>query len=103
MIYLNNTNFENEIKGKIAIVDFFALWCGPCKMMGPIFEELGNEYIGKCEFFKVNIDENDELSAKYSVMSVPTIIIFKNGEKIASHVGALSKDNLKKFVDENLK
>jgi thioredoxin 1 len=102
MIYLDNNNFEEKIKESVCIVDFFAQWCGPCKMMSPIFEALAEEYNGKCNFFKIDVDENSEIAEKFSVMSIPTLVIFKNGEKVATNIGALPKDALKNFIDKNL-
>lgn len=102
MIYLDNNNFEEKIKESVCIVDFFAQWCGPCKMMSPVFEALAEEYVEKCNFFKVDVDENSEIAEKFSVMSIPTLVIFKNGEKVATNIGALPKDALKNFIDKNL-
>ena len=104
MIYLNDDNFETEIKNSNlpCIVDFYADWCGPCKMMGPIFEEVSKDYVGKCNFFKVNVDEANSTAGKYAVMSIPTLIMFNNGAKIASQTGALPKDLLKNFIDKNI-
>ena len=104
MIYLNDGNFETEIKNSDlpCIVDFYADWCGPCKMIAPIFEELSKEYAGKCNFFKVNVDEANAVAAEYGVMSIPTLIMFNNGAKIASQSGALPKEMLKSFIDKNI-
>ena len=104
MIYLNDENFEKEIKNSNlpCIVDFYADWCGPCKTLGPIFEEVSKEYAGKCNFFKLNVDEANSAAAKYAVMSIPTMIIFVNGNKKASQIGALPEDMLKDFINKNI-
>jgi thioredoxin 1 len=104
MIYLNDDNFKSEIAKSTlpCIVDFYADWCGPCKMLGPIFEETSNEYAGKCNFFKVDVDKANAISAEYGVMSIPTLIMFNNGVKIATQTGALPKEMLKNFINKNI-
>lgn len=89
-------NFEKEVlqaQGTV-LVDFYADWCGPCKMMAPIVAGLADAYEGKCKVGKCNIDENMELAGKYRVMSIPTIILFKAGEAVSTTVGAVSKNEL---------
>ncbi len=95
VLKLTNKNFEEEIlNGEItAIVDFYADWCGPCRMMSPIIDEIATEN-ADVKVGKVNVDENQELAMKYSVMSIPTIIIFKNGKVHKQFVGVTSKDNI---------
>ena len=85
-------------------VDFWAEWCGPCRMVSPVVEELAQEYEGKVNFVKVNIDVEDvrEVASKYNVFSIPTLTLFKNGEVIAQHVGAASKESYKKMIDSSL-
>ena len=95
---INEENFENEVlkATKTAIVDFYADWCGPCKMMSPIIEDIAqddNLIVGK-----VNVDQNQELAIKYDVMSIPTIIIFKNGELANKIIGVHSKDEILKLI-----
>jgi thioredoxin 1 len=89
MLHVTDENFENEVvKSEIpVIVDFFAEWCGPCKMMGPIFEEVGAKFDGKVKFVKLNVDEARESAMKYGVMSIPTLIVFKGGEAAETMVG----------------
>lgn len=98
---LTNGGFENFVKKGIVVVDFFAEWCMPCLMLSPIIEEI-SEKIKRIKFGKVNIDESKEIAEKFSVMSVPTLIIFKDGEEIDRIVGALPSDvleeRLKKFL-----
>ncbi|MCD8025872.1 MAG: thioredoxin [Clostridiales bacterium] len=83
---------------KIAVVDFFATWCGPCKMLSPVLEKLSEENSG-IEFFKVDIDQNEELANEYSVSSVPNVLIFKNGEFVENSIGCKPKDELQKLLD----
>jgi thioredoxin 1 len=95
-------NFEQEVlkSGKIALIDFWAPWCGPCQMMGPVIEELAKEFEGKAKIGKCNVDENGETSEKFSIMSIPAIKIFKDGKVIKEFTGAQSKDVLKKALEE---
>ena len=83
-------------------VDFWAEWCGPCRMVGPIVEELSGDFDGKVKFVKVNVDEANELASKYNVFSIPTLMIFNNGEVVAQQVGAASKDTYKNMIDRAL-
>lgn len=99
VIHLTSENFEQEVlKSDIPVlVDFWADWCGPCKRLGPIVEEAANE-VTDVKICKVNIDEEDSLALKYRVMSIPMLILFKNGEKAAISVGAISKSELMEFI-----
>lgn len=105
MLHLTDNNFEEEvIKSDIpVIVDFFAEWCGPCKMMGPIFEEVGSKYDGKVKFAKLNVDEARETAMKYGVMSIPTLITFKGGNQIDTLVGLQDDSSLITKAEELLK
>ncbi|MCH5300275.1 MAG: thioredoxin [Ruminococcus sp.] len=93
-------DFETEVlnNSKPVIVDFYADWCGPCKMMAPVFKELSSE-ITDCDFYKINIDNEQDLASKYQVMSIPTVIIFKDGEPVLTSVGFLSKDDLAEKIE----
>ena len=96
VLKLENANFENEVlnyNGKV-IVDFYADWCGPCKMMSPIIDEIAEEMEGKVKVGKVNVDDNQQLAIKYNVMSIPTIIIYKNGMPVKSFVGLRDKNEI---------
>lgn len=97
-------NFENEVlKSDIPVlVDFYADWCGPCKMMFPVVEKLAEEYDGKIKIGKVNSDENSELAIKYAIMSIPSFLVFKNGEVVNSATGALPEAALKNILDSAL-
>ncbi len=95
-------NFEQEVlkSNQSVLVDFWAVWCGPCQMMGPIIEELAEELKDKYKIGKLNVDENRETSAKYAVMSIPTLIIFKNGEVAKQLVGVQAKESLKEELEK---
>ena len=97
-------NFDNEVLGADipVLVDFYADWCGPCKMMAPVVEQLAEEYDGKLKVGKCNIDEEEAIRARYGVMSIPTMKIFVKGEEAASVVGAMSKEALEAKLKEVL-
>jgi thioredoxin 1 len=98
----NEETFDQEIKQGVALVDFFATWCPPCKIMHPVVEEISKEYEGKAKVLKVDVDRNPELAMRYSIMSVPTFIIFKDGDISSSVIGAVAKSELTKRIDEAL-
>lgn len=104
IVDLNSENFESEVlQSKTPVlVDFWAQWCGPCKMLSPILDELAGEYQGKVKIGKVDVDTDQELSAQYSVMSIPTLLIFKGGKVQKQHVGLKGKPELKKSLDDAL-
>ncbi len=104
MISTSDANFETEVlQSDIPVlVDFWAEWCGPCKMIAPILDDAATEYAGKVKIAKLNIDENPATPPKYGVRGIPTLMLFKNGEVDATHVGALSKSQLNTFLDGNL-
>ena len=93
---INSIEFRNLVEGAegIAVVDFFATWCGPCKMLAPVFQEVGNELDKKAQFYKVDIDQSLDIARQFNVSTVPTIIVFKNGEPIERLVGFMPKENL---------
>jgi len=95
-------NFEAEVlkSDKPVLVDFWAAWCGPCQMMGSIIDELAEEVKGKYKVGKLNVDESRETAMKYSVMSIPTLIIFKDGKDVKQFVGVQAKDNLKEELEK---
>ncbi len=93
---ITDTNFEELVlkSDKPVIIDFWAEWCGPCRMVGPIVQEIGNEYQGKAIVGKVNVDENPEITVKFGIRNIPTILFFKNGEIVDKQVGAVPKQVL---------
>jgi thioredoxin 1 len=94
-IELNDLNFDQIVKtDKPVLVDFWAEWCGPCKMIGPIVEELAGDYDGKAVVAKLNVDENPQTAAKFGIRSIPTILVFKNGQVVDKQVGAVPKSVL---------
>lgn len=98
---LNKDNFEEKVLNKenVVLVDFFATWCGPCKMLSPVIDELAEEAEDGLDIYKVDIDESRDLAMEYGVRSVPTMIIFKNGEIKDTMIGALPKENIKENLD----
>ena len=97
---INSENFEKEVLNseKPVLVDFFADWCGPCKMMAPIVEELSTELDGKVKVGKINVDENSDIAVEYNVMSIPTLIVFKNGKEEKRLVGVRDKEELLRLL-----
>lgn len=95
-------NFEAEVlkSDKPVLVDFWAVWCGPCQMMGPIIEELAKEVGDKYKVGKLNVDENRETASKYGIMSIPTLIIFKDGKAVKQFVGVQAKESLKEELEK---
>lgn len=95
-------NFETEVLGSDVpvLVDFWATWCMPCRMLAPVIEEIASENEGKIKVGKVNVDENPDLARKYLVMSIPTVLVFKNGELTATSVGVDSKENILKLLEK---
>ena len=99
-IIITEENFENEVlnSDKPVLVDFWAQWCGPCRMLGPIIEEIANDYEGKVKVVKVNVDEQPNLASKYGIASIPTVIVFKNGKPEKTLVGLRSKNEIENMI-----
>jgi thioredoxin 1 len=104
LMELNDQNFKGEVEdfSGLALVDFFAVWCGPCRMMAPIMEELSEEYKNKVKIIKMDVDANPGTAQKYGIMSIPTIILFKGGKKIEELIGAQSKEYLQELINKNI-
>ena len=102
--YISDDSFEQEVlqAGVPVLVDYWADWCGPCKMISPILDEVAKEYAGKLKVCKLNIDENQATPPKFGIRGIPTLMIFKNGNVEATKVGALSKTQLNAFIDSNI-
>lgn len=101
---VTDANFEQDVlnAGKPVLVDFWAEWCGPCRALTPILEEVAASYGEKVTIAKINVDENTLIPSKYGVMSIPTLILFKNGQVEATKIGSLSKSQLTAFIDSNI-
>ena len=104
LLHLTENNFEDEVmKSSLPVlVDFWAEWCGPCRMIAPVVDEIAKEYEGKLKVGKLNVDDAQEVAIKYNVMSIPTLIFFKQGKAVDMVVGALGKDQLVNRVKKNL-
>lgn len=101
VIEITTQNFESEVIGSSVpvLVDFWATWCGPCKMISPIIEELADDFEGRAVVGKVNVDEQAELAEKFKIMTIPTVIVFKNGEAIEKSVGAKAKADFAQMIE----
>ena len=98
-----NTNFEELLQdGKLVIVDFWATWCGPCRMLSPLLDEVEEEMADKISVVKVNVDDADEIAMKYRIMNIPTLLFFKNGQLVDKTVGAMPKNVLVDKINANL-
>ena len=104
ILHTSDEGFDTDVlqSEKPVLVDYWAEWCGPCKMIAPILEEVASEYGEKIKVCKMNIDENQETPPRYGLRGIPTLILFKNGEVEATKVGALSKTQLQSFLDDNI-
>ena len=104
IVYLRDASFEAEVlkSDTPVLVDYWAEWCGPCRMIAPILDEISTDYAGRLKVAKLNIDENAATPPKYGIRGIPTLMLFKNGQVHATKVGALSKSQLTAFLDSNL-
>lgn len=104
IIHTSDDSFEADVKKSEipVLVDFWAEWCGPCRQLAPILDELSKEYDGRLKIVKINVDENSVTAATYGVRGIPTLLLFKNGELVETKVGALPKGQLAAFIDSNI-
>jgi len=104
IVEVMTSTWEKEVlqSQEVVMVDFWAVWCGPCKMIAPTVEELAKEYAGKVKVAKLNTDENPDIASRYKIMGIPTIMFFKNGERVDQVVGAVPKTQLKSKIDSLL-
>lgn len=102
--YVTDDTFDSEVlqSPQPVLVDYWAEWCGPCKMIAPILDDVAKDYAGKIKVAKINIDDNQKVPGEYGIRGIPTLMIFKGGEAAATKVGALSKSQLTAFIDSNL-
>jgi thioredoxin 1 len=99
---ITDGNFNDTVASGVTLVDFWAPWCGPCQQQGPIVDKLAQAYEGKAKVGKLNVDENQNTAAEFGVMSIPTLLVFKDGEKVKQFVGLQSESNLKSALDAQL-
>ena len=104
ILHVTDETFEQDVlqSADPVLVDYWADWCGPCKMIAPVLEEIAEEYAGKLKIAKLNIDENTETPPKYGIRGIPTLMLFKGGNVEATKVGAVSKSQLAAFIDSNV-
>ena len=99
--HLNDENFKEETnKSNLVVVDFFATWCGPCRILGPILENVADE-VKDVDIFKVDVDENEETAKNFGVMSIPTVVLLRDGKEVARNVGLMNYDNLLDFINQH--
>ncbi|EUP64348.1 TPA: thioredoxin [Staphylococcus aureus] len=102
IVKVTDADFDSKVESGVQLVDFWATWCGPCKMIAPVLEELAADYEGKADILKLDVDENPSTAAKYEVMSIPTLIVFKDGQPVDKVVGVQPKENLAEVLDKHL-
>ena len=99
---INQNEFKDMDKTGVSVLDFNATWCGPCKMLAPVLEEVSEELAGKANFYSVDTDENPDLAREYGIMNIPAIVVLKDGQKVDMNVGFVPKEALSEFISKNL-
>lgn len=102
MEIINQTNFNEKISEGVVLVDFFAVWCGPCKMVAPVLEKLAEQYEGRAKIYKVDVDQSNALAAQFGVQAVPTMILFKDGQPVKTHVGFAGAPQIEELLNAYL-
>lgn len=104
MIIVNSENYKSEVLDSPipVVVDFFATWCGPCRMLSPVLESVSEDYEGTVKFVKLDVDDAPDIARDYSIVSIPTLIIVKNGEEVAKNVGSMGAEELTEWIDSNI-
>lgn len=102
MQIITEKEFDEKIKSGVVLIDFFATWCGPCRMLTPILEEVSDKLDGKVSFYKVDVDEDEELARKFGVMMIPTLVIFKDGKQVEKKVGLIQADDLQEMLEKHI-
>lgn len=99
---INSSEFQSAIAGGVSVVDFNATWCGPCRMLGPVLEELSEEMAGKASFYAVDVDDNPDIAASFGINSIPYVAVFRDGQKADEQIGFVPKPQLQAFIERNL-
>lgn len=102
MEIINEQNFQSKVASGVVLVDFFATWCGPCKMLAPVLEKLSEKYAGKAEIYKVDVDQSNALAAQFGVQAIPTMIVFKDGQAVKTHTGFAGAPQIEAMLDSYL-
>lgn len=102
MEIITEKNFEEKTKSGLVLIDFFATWCGPCRMMSPILEEVGENLDAKVSIYKVDVDDDEKLARKFGILSIPTLIIFKDGKQVDKKVGYIQADDLQAMIEKHI-
>ena len=100
MEHLNEKNFEEKIKNGVVLIDFYASWCGPCRMLAPILEDVQVNFGDKVQIHKVDVDDNEKLARSFGIMSIPTLILFENGQQKEKHVGLMMQDEIEEMLEK---